>query len=461
MYPLNDRGYDLLHKGTLAFARAEQQGMRIDVEYCNKAKKDIDVRIIELEQKFKKSNLYGAWKKAYRSVNTNSSHQLAHVLYDILSIKVGKTTDKGKGATDKETLQQLNVPGIEYIVQMRELKKIRDTYLEAFLREQIDGYIHPFYNLHTVKTFRSSSDRPNFQNIPKRDKEAMQIVRSALYPRPGHQLLEVDYSGVEVRVGACYHHDPNMISYIKDPISDMHGDMAEQLFLIDNFDRSIPEHKFLRGAAKNGFVFPEFYGDYYRNCADHLACKWGGLSKKKWKKGDGVLVGEGVSLADHLKVKGIRNYAVFEEHVRKIEEDFWGRRFAVYQAWKDKWWRKYQKRGYVDTLTGFRCSGFMSKKDCINYPIQGSAFHCLLWSFIELDRIAQEECWDTKLIGQIHDAIILDVAPNELEHVLYTIKKVACHDLVKAWDWITVPLDMEADLCDVDTSWADKKGVAF
>lgn len=84
MYPLNDRGYDLLHKGTLAFARAEQQGMRIDVEYCNKAKKDIDVRIIELEQKFKKSNLYGAWKKAYRSVNTNSSHQLAHVLYDIL-----------------------------------------------------------------------------------------------------------------------------------------------------------------------------------------------------------------------------------------------------------------------------------------------------------------------------------------------------------------------------------------
>ena len=51
---------------------------------------------------------------------------------------------------------------------MRKLKKVRDTYLDAFLREQVDGYLHPFFSLHTVKTFRSSSERINFQNIPKR-----------------------------------------------------------------------------------------------------------------------------------------------------------------------------------------------------------------------------------------------------------------------------------------------------
>lgn len=165
----------------------------------------------------------------------------------------------------------------------------------------------------------------------------------------------------------------------------------------------------------------------------------------------------GIHLADHLISKGIKSYMAFEKHVQKVEEDFWGRRFLVYQQWKDKWWRRYQKRGYIDTLTGFRCVDPMKRNDCINYPIQGSAFHCLLWSFIELDRISIEEKWDTKLIGQIHDAIILDVHPDELDHVVKTVMRVTCEDLRKAWPWIVVPLDVEAELCPVDEPWSEKQ----
>ena len=132
----------------------------------------------------------------------------------------------------------MGIPELDNLLRIRKLKKVRDTYLEGFLREQVNGYIHPFFNLHLVRTYRSSSDHPNFQNIPKRDKEAMNIVRRAIFPRPGHQLLELDYSGLEVRIAACYHKDKTMLRYIGDPHSDMHGDMAKQIFIIDDLIRT-------------------------------------------------------------------------------------------------------------------------------------------------------------------------------------------------------------------------------
>jgi DNA polymerase-1 len=103
----------------------------------------------------------------------------------------------------------------------------------------------------------------------------------------------------------------------------------------------------------------------------------------------------------------------------------------------------------------------MSRNDCINYPVQGAAFHCLLWAFIELDRIMRDEQWDTRLIGQIHDAIVLDVHPDELSHVVEVIRRVTCSDLPNAWKWINVPLDVEMELCPIDKSWADKEKTKY
>ena len=455
MKAINKNAYDLLHKGTLALTRAEQNGMRIDLEYCEMTKYRLTRKNEKLERQFKETKFYQHWAHVSRKPNIQSNNQLAHFLYDVKKIKPPATTASGKGAVNEETLKLLNIPEVQMLVEMRQLKKIRDTYLEAFIREQVDGVLHPFFNLHTVRTFRSSSDRPNFQNIPKRDEDAMNICRRALYPREGHQFLEMDYSGIEVRISQCYHKDPTMQRYIEDPTTDMHGDMASQIYMVDDFDKSLPEHKKLRYCAKNGFVFPQFYGSYYANCATNLAIHHGQLPNGRWQSGQGLPMPGGSFLSDHLISKGIKSYSSFEKHIQKVEEDFWGRRFLVYQQWKDKWWRQYQKRGYFDTLTGFRCVDPMKKNDCINYPIQGSAFHCLLWSFIELDRIAQEEHWDTRLIGQIHDAILFDVNPNELDHVVETVNRVTCHDLREAWPWIIVPLEIEGDICPVDEPWSE------
>lgn len=462
--------YNLLHNGILAFSRAERAGMRVDTEYCQRKSSHLTRKVERLQRKLEQSDLVKHWKHVYgKSYNPNSNPQLANILYSKRKIEPPKWTPSNKGSTDEETLKEIaqtQLPELQYILDLRKLRKTRDTYIEAFLREQVKGYIHPFMNLHTARTFRSSSDSPNLQNIPKRDKWQMQVCRRALLPRPGHQLLEVDFSKLEVSIAACYHKDPTMLEYLMNPnASDMHGDLAYQCFMLENFDqqienagkmKAIDELKKLRDAAKNGFVFPQFYGDYHGNNAVALACEWGGLPKGKWKKGQGLPMPDGKKLSDHLIRKGIKSLDDYVNHIEGIENDFWTRRFPVYQQWKEDWVKEYQKKGYFDTLTGFRCKGIMGRNDVINYPIQGSAFHCLLWSFIELDKVMREEGWKTRIVNQIHDAVVLDVHPDELQHVAETVKRITCIELPKAWPWIVVPLDVEAQITEIDGPWSEK-----
>jgi len=302
----------------------------------------------------------------------------------------------------------------------------------------------------------NSSDHPNFQNIPIRDEESMQITRRAIFPRPGHQLLEVDFKAIEVAINACYNKDTTLVKYVTNPKSDMHADMTKQIFKMDNFDKEIPEHYVLRQAVKNGFVFPEFYGDYYKNCATNILCNWGKLSQGRFHSGEGIPMPKG-TLADHLINVGLPSFKMFEAHLKSIEKDMWENRFPEYAEWKERWWKVYQKYGYIDLLTGFRCSGVMDKNQVINTPGQGTAFHCLLWSLIETDRIMQLQKWDTKIVSQIHDSMILDVKPDELNHVAKTILNITTKRLREHWDWIIVPMFVDMALCPVDASWAEKE----
>jgi DNA polymerase-1 len=320
----------------------------------------------------------------------------------------------------------------------------------------VKGYIHPFFNLHLVTTFRSSSNSPNFQNVPKRDELAKNTCRGALFPRPGHQLVEIDYGALEVSIAATFHKDPVMIKYLKAG-KDFHGDIAKQIFFIDEKDYNKKKFKLYRNAAKNGFTFPEFYGDYYKNCAESLAFKWCQLPEcKRWKKGQGTEWPDGGNISDHLIENGIKNIDDFIEHIQDLEYDLWTNRFPVYAKWKEKHWKRYQKNGYIDTNTGFRCSGVMKKNDVINYPVQGSAFHCMLWSFIQVDKIIIDEKLDSKLIGQVHDSMVLDVNPKELDYIIKTVKRITCIELPKVFTWINVPLKVDEDIYPVDGSWTDK-----
>jgi len=452
--PKTKEAFALLMKGILALARVEQQGLRIDVDYIERKKIHLTRKIERLENQFRETELFRHWQHIVGgNININSNPQLSNYLYKIKKVRVQKETYSGAGSTDEEALKAMNIPELETLLQMRKLKKLRDTYLDALGREQINGYVHPFFNLHLAASFRSSSDHPNLQNIPKRDEESMQLIRQAIYPRPGHQFLEIDFKGIEVAINACYNKDSNLIKYVSDPNSDMHGDMAKQIFMLDEFDKSA--HNVLRQAAKNGFVFPEFYGDYYINCAENMACGWGKLPKSRWFEGQGIEVDDKF-LSDHLISKGIISLKKFEEHLRKIEKDFWENRFPEYAQWKERWWSLYKKYGYIDTYIGFRYSGVMDRKQVISYPGQGTAFHCLLWSLIQIDDIIQKEKLDTKIVNQIHDSILFDTNPDELSYIIKIVKDITSNKLPEFWKWIIVPMSVDLEIAPVDRPWNEK-----
>lgn len=449
------QAYNLFHKGILALAKAERQGIRIDSEYVIARKNELLEKVKKLEEKIVASNFYKHWQHTTKAkVNLNSGTMLGNYLYNVKKITPKKFTENGKGSTDEEALQLLGIKELDWVLERSKLLKLANTYLEALIREPVKGVLHPFYNLHLARTFRSSSDSPNFQNIPKRDKEAMKIVRSGIFPRLGNQLMELDFKGIEVAVSCCYHKDTNMIAYLKDKSKDMHGDMAAQIFMVNPFHKKQEDHALLRSAAKNGFVFPQFYGDYYKNCAESLS-SWTKLPSGKWAKTDGVLL-NGKPIAEHLIANKIKSSEDFISHLQKIEKDFWTNRFPDYAKWKEFNYELYQKYGYFNLKTGFVCGGLLGKNDVSNYPIQGAAFHCLLWCFIRITEELERREYKSKLIGQIHDALLFDVYPTEIKALYEFVTNIIENELPKAFDWIIVPLEIEAEVCPVDASWAEK-----
>ena len=428
------KGFDLFMEGTEAFIDVEQNGISVDMDFYEYQNQKLIKKMDRLVDKINSTDEAKQWQGKDEFKFTSILH-LKELLFDTLKYEPPKLTDKGNISIDQEALEQIDSPMIKLILEYRRYKQIQNTFLSGFMREEINGKIYPSFNLNTVVTFRSSSSNPNFQNIPKRDEEAQGIIRGGLTPSKGNQILEVDYSGVEVRISACYHKDPAMLKYILDPETDMHRDMAKELFLLED----VPKH--LRQGAKNGFVFPQFYGDYYINCAKNL---WG------WLEPEDII---------HLKEKGIKSLKAFEKHVKKVENIFWNEKFQNYTKWKNKTWERYQDKQFVNIITGFKCQGYMRKNEVLNYPIQGAAFHCLLWSLVKVNKFIKENNLKSKIIGQVHDSMVIDLRPDEKEILIPEIQKITCVDLPEAWDWIIVPLEVEMEISKVDGSWAEMEKI--
>jgi DNA polymerase I-like protein with 3'-5' exonuclease and polymerase domains len=85
------------------------------------------------------------------------------------------------------------------------------------------------------------------------------------------------------------------------------------------------------------------------------------------------------------------------------------------------------------------------------------AFHCLLWIFIQLTNEFKKRKLKSKLVGQIHDSILIDIYPPELYEVYILSKYYSEVALRKQFEWIIVPIEIEVELTEIDKSWADKK----
>lgn len=461
-------------QGSIALAEVECNGMPIDVPQLDKIIQVTEKRLITYAEDLKKEEVYIAWKNKYHdSLNLNSPIQLADVLFNVLGHLPAKFTVKSKdsenrkASTDEDALKSIHDPFVSKYLQFRKLGKASGTYLKAIRREVIDGRLHCFFNLGSgenseaggAKTYRSSASSINMQNIPVRDSEIGPLIRQCFIPSKGNQLCEVDFSGAEVLTGVAYHQDPTMIRYLTEMDSagklknDMHRDSAMELFKLPIEEITKP----IRQIAKNRFVFREFYGGFYIQCANDV---WRDIQFVNIKSGIPLrehLANEGITILGNLDPKERPLSNSFEKLCQDAEVHLWDR-FSTYAQWRRDEYEQYCHTGWMQSLTGFIYQGYMKRNEVYSYKIQGSSFHCLLWSLIKIvSKFLKKYRMKTKIINEVHDSILADVVPSELKNYIEICQRVMTRLLSEQYPWLVLPMQVEFDVAPIDRPWSEKK----
>ena len=437
--------FNFFVRGMVTLSKVQSGGLPMDINLVEKAKAEAESKRQEALAAVLHSPEAERFKQKYATIlNPNSPADLKK-----LFLLTGDIKEKEADgiSTDAEFLEGLNTPLAENILTMRKYAKIGKTFIKGYKREAqwdepTQSYlIRPFFNLSTGAgsesggpvTYRSSADSPNFQNIPKRDKVMKHMLRSLFIAPPGYKYMEADYKSLEVMVSASYHHDPSMLKYLQDPTSDMHRDTAADMYMRKPEDVT----KLERQSIKMGYVFSSFYGASYKHCAERM-----------WKKMP-------ETAHENLRQHGIATFEAFLEHVKQADSIFWNERFKVYNEWRNAEWQRYQKNGYVEGYMGCRCYGPMSFTECANRCIQGSGFHTLLQALgddvADFERLGLK----SRIIGQIHDAIVLLVKTEEQELVEDILYKNGVVKVMHNFKWIAVPLVIEAEVSEDGGCWAE------
>lgn len=348
---------ELTLEGLKVLVDVQENGICADALYFKEIDEELGNKIIKTNKELfitKEAKEFRRIKG--KKIKPGSTKDLKELFFEIGGLKPEKETKKGSPSVDKESLLNIDTPFASKLMEIRKLEKIKNTYVSQFLREiSSDDKIHPFFDLHTVRSFRSSSAGPNFQNIPIRDEVAKSYIRKGIYPSKGCMFICLDFSSMEVRVIAAISKDVKLVEYIHNPKSDLHMDQCKQLFKATSKEAT----KTLRFYSKNQWVFPQFYGSYFRTCARNL-----------WKEIDKLKTNKDILTKDHLKEKGIKDYTDFENHLKECEIKFW-KRFEGVKEWQERTLNAYYSNGYIDMVTGYRRGGHLSRNIVYNGLIQG------------------------------------------------------------------------------------------
>lgn len=349
--------------------------------------------------------------------NINSSQQLGTILFEKLGLPVQKKTRKKTGfSTDVGVLTTLaehhELP--QLILRHRTLAKLKSTYTDALmdLIHPETGRIHTSFNQTVAATGRLSSSDPNLQNIPIRTEEGRQI-RAAFIPRKGWHLLSADYSQIELRLLAhC----------------------ADDAILIDAFNKEEDIHT--RTAAEIFQVFPEFLTAELRRQAKAINF--------------GIIYGMGAfRLSKELGIS---------QKMAKTYIDNYFSRYSGVKTFIDHTIATARRTGCATTLWGrMRPLADINSKNhnlrqfaermAVNTPIQGSAADLIKLAMIRLDGAMTSKGLKSAMLLSVHDEIILEVPPEELDQVKTLVKQ----EMEGVWQ-LKVPLKVNLD---VGRNWAE------
>ncbi len=345
--------------------------------------------------------------------NLGSPKQLGHILFDKMGLQGGKKTKTGAHATSADVLDDLAAQGHELprkIVAWRQLTKLKSTYTDA-LQEQIDpktGRVHTSYAMAIASTGRLSSTDPNLQNIPVRTEEGRKI-RAAFIAEPGHKLVSIDYSQIELRIVAHMAGEEALIAAFQNG-EDIHAATASQMFGVplEGMDPMV------RRQAK-AINFGVIYGISAFGLANNL----------------GIGQGEAKAFITSYfeRFPGIKAYM---EDMKKLGaaqgyvSTLFGRKMAL-PAIKD---RNFARRGFAE-------------RQAINAPIQGTAADIIKRAMLRLPGALETAGLKSRMLLQVHDELVFEVPEAEVETLIALGRDVmerACEPLLE----LRVPLVADA-----------------
>ena len=411
---LKDEGMEALFKDielplTRVLYDMEALGFQVDGQVLEKLGADFTAQTEALRQEI--YDLTGV-----PGFNLNSPQQLGKVLFETLGLPTQRKTKSGY-STDAEVLEAISPlhPSIDKILEYRQVSKLNSTYIDALLRKMDSlGRIHTTFDQVGTSTGRISSNEPNLQNIPVRTAMGRDI-RRAFIAKPGHVLIDADYSQIELRILAHMSGDEAMIdAFIKD--QDIHTRTAAEI-------NDVPLNE----------VTPAM-------------------------RSDAKAVNFGI-------VYGISDFGLARNigASRKRAGDFISRYFERYpgvRAYMDNSVRFGYEHGYIATLFGRRRrldelkSGNVNTRNfgervAMNTPIQGTAADIIKAAMVNVSGELERGRHKARLVLTVHDELIIEAPEAETDAVRKLLQ-----DVMESVIKLKVPLK-----CDIKVgySWYDTK----
>ena len=389
-------------------ARMEQIGIAADVDHLESLESEFDGTVTQAAQ--------DAYAVLGKEINLGSPKQLQGVLFDDLEMPKTRKTRTGY-TTDADALQQLYAktehPFLAHLLTHRDAIRLRQT-VEGLLKSVADdGRIHTTYGQTIAATGRLSSTDPNLQNIPVRT-EAGRRIRQAFVVGGGFEsLITADYSQIEMRIMAHASEDAGLIEAFRSG-EDFHTVMASRVFGVGADDVSQEQRAKIK--AMN-------YGLAY------------GLSAFGLSNQLGISTSEAKGLMEEYfeRFGGVQDYLqslVAEARRTEFTATILGRR-----------------RYLPDLTSSNRQRREMAERMALNAPIQGSAADIIKVAMLDVERSLAEEGLTSRMLLQVHDELVLEVAAGEREQLEQLLRDKMGHAVE-----LTVPLDVSVG---VGRSWFD------
>jgi len=327
-------------------------------------------------------------KKAYDSVghefNVASPKQLQSVLFEELALPKTKRIKTGY-STDAESLEWLfattHHPVLEALLRVREVSKLKTTIEGLLSAVGADNRIHTTFQQTITATGRLSSTEPNLQNIPIRTEEGRRIRDCFVAQEPYVDLLTADYSQIEMRIMAHLSDDHELLEAFRSG-EDLHSTVASQVFNVKVADVDADMRRQIKAMS---------YGLAY------------GLSS--------------YGLAQQLDISPTDASILMGKYFE---------RFGGIQSYLKEVVRIARDKGYTETIMGRRRylpdlnhenrqRREVAERMALNAPIQGSAADIIKVAMVNVDRAIASEKLKSRLLLQVHDELIFEVAAGEHE----------------------------------------------